>query len=156
MSMLISKKKRKFTTTIIHSANLIRSWPSLLPEQSKIIKKNIHPPHCIYVLVYATLSFLLHFSESPIVLTYNKIDLIRTLPFLSHLCSPEGFSQHLRGTVHFWGHFHFSEFWQFHMNRDHKWMNLRYVLQKSWGHFLRYGTPDPLFWANFNFFFIFP
>ena len=34
-------------------------------------------------------------------------------------------------------------------------MNLRYMLQKSWGHFLRYGTPDPLFGANLIFFIFF-
>ena len=55
-------------------------------------------------------------------------------------------------TVRKKGHYQFSEFWQFHMNRGPKCWNLMYILWNFQELFLRYGNPDPIFWIKINFF----
>ena len=45
-----------------------------------------------------------------------------------------------------------SEICQFHITRDPKCFNLRYVSQNSQAPFLRYGTPDTPFLGKINYF----
>ena len=59
---------------------------------------------------------------------------------------------HLSPTVLYKVEIKSQEFCQFHMKGDPKCFNLRYILHNSYAPFLRYGTPDTLFWDKIIFF----